>query len=116
MFLAALHIKILLCTTPTDLRKSIDGLCLVVDGSLEQNPGCGTVYVFCNRARDKIKILYWDRNGFCLLYKRLEKGRFKFPPLGENLVLELSELRWLLQGLDFRTLPKPQILSVKTYG
>jgi len=116
MFLAPPPMKILLCTTPTDMRKSIDGLCLLVDGDLGENPGCGSVYVFCNRARDKLKLLYWDGNGFCLLYKRLEKGRFKLPPLGENLVLGLSELRWLLQGLNFKDVPKPQVLSVKTYG
>ena len=116
MLLDPRGVKIFLCTTPTDMRKSIDGLCFLVDGTLDQNPGCGTVYVFCNRVRDKLKLLYWNGNGFCLLYKRMEKGRFQISPSGEHLVLELSELRWLLQGLDFRKLPKPQSLLVKTYG
>ncbi len=64
--------KILLCTAPTDMWKSINGLYFLVDGELDENPSCGTVYVFCNRIKDKLKILYWDGNGFCLLYKRLE--------------------------------------------
>ena len=110
------NLKILLCTQPTDMRKAIDGLCLIVCESFSQNPSCGSVYVFCNRGRDKCKVLYWDGNGFCLLYKRLEKGRFKLPPHGEPLDLRVGELRWLLQGLDFKNLPKPAEISVNLYG
>ena len=109
-------VDILLCTAVTDMRKSINGLCLLVDESLSQNPGCGTLYVFCNRARDKLKLLYWDGNGFCLLYKRLEKGRFKIPTQAQPLSINLSELRWLLQGIDLKALPKPEVLSMKYYG
>lgn len=107
--------KVLLCSTPTDMRKSINGLCFLVDGELEENPSCGTVYVFCNRVKDKLKILYWDGNGFCLLYKRLEKGRFKIPREAHSLAITADELRWLLQGIDFKKLPKPKVLAVKTY-
>jgi transposase len=87
-----------------------------VDGELEQNPSCGTVYVFCNRVKDKLKILYWDGNGFCLLYKRLEKGRFKIPNGGPSLSISPDELRWLLQGIDFKKLPKPKVMSIRTYA
>ncbi len=116
MLMDPLNLEILLCTSPTDMRKAINGLCLIVSESFSQNPSCGSVYVFCNRARNKLKLLYWDGNGFCLLYKRLERGRFKLPPEGEALGLGLSELRWLLQGLDFQKLPKPQSFSVSLYG
>lgn len=110
------NLKILLCTAPMDMRKSINGLCFLVDGVLGKNPSCGTVYVFCNRFKDKLKILYWDGNGFCLLKKRLEKGRFKIPNGDPSLSISSDELRWLLQGIDFKKLPKPKVLSVKTYA
>lgn len=110
------NLKILLCTAPTDMRKSINGLCFLVDCELGENPSCGTVYVFRNRVKDKLKILYWDGNGFCLLYKRLEKGRFKIPREAHSFSISPDELRWLLQGIDFKKLPKPKVLSIKTYA
>jgi len=61
-----------------DMRKSIDGLAALVESNLELNPMQGALFVFCNRGRDKIKILYWERNGFVLWYKRLEKHKFKW--------------------------------------
>jgi transposase len=109
------NLKVLLCTAPTDMRKSINGLCFLVDGELDENPSCGTVYVFCNRVKDKLKILYWDGNGFCLLYKRLEKGRFKIPKEAHSLSINADELRWLLQGIDFKKMPKPKVFSVDKY-
>ena len=105
--------RVLLCTAPTDMRKSINGLCFLVDDSLDENPSCGTVYVFCNRIKDKLKILYWDGNGFCLLYKRLEKGRFKIPKERHSFSISFDELRWLLQGIDFKKLPKPKVFFSK---
>ena len=110
------HMKVLLCTAPTDMRKSINGLCFLVAGVLDQNPSCGTLYVFCNKSRDKMKVLYWDGNGFCLLYKRLEKGRFKVPKEPHSLSISPDELRWLLQGIDFKRVPKPAVLSFKSYS
>jgi transposase len=86
-----------------------------VDGELGENPSCGTLYIFCNRVKDKLKILYWDGNGFCLLYKRLEKGRFKVPREAHSLAITADELRWLLQGIDFKKLPKPKVMSIRTY-
>jgi len=67
-----------LATEPVDMRKSINGLSVLVADHLELSPLSGSLFVFYNKARDKIKILYWDRNGFCLWYKRLEKHRFIF--------------------------------------
>lgn len=88
---------------PVDMRKSIDGLSFIVSSEFASNPSDGAVYVFFNKQRDKLKLLYWDRNGFCLWYKRLEKERFKIPEL-HGAVFEISpeNLRWLMDGLDIR--------------
>lgn len=82
---------------PFDLRKSIDGLALAVETSLGSSPLSGSVFVFFNRGRDKVKLLWWDRHGFWLAYKRLEKGRFRRPLEG---VISRSELLLLLEGVD----------------
>jgi transposase len=85
-----------------DMRKSIDGLSALVEQELEQNPMNGTLFVFCNRARDKIKMLYWERNGFVLWYKRLEKQRFKWLRDAQSGSLSMTgyQLNLLLDGLD----------------
>jgi transposase len=85
-----------------DRRKSIDGLSALVEQELEQNPMNGTLFVFCNRARDKIKMLYWERNGFVLWYKRLEKQRFKWLRDAQSGSLSVTgyQLNLLLDGLD----------------
>lgn len=85
----------------TDLRKSIDGLAAIVQEGFELDPFSSSLFVFCNKYRDKIKILYWDHNGFWLYYRRLEKGRFPWPRADSNEPMIISErqLRWLLDGL-----------------
>jgi transposase len=82
---------------PCDLRKSIDGLALAVETSLGASLLSGAVFVFFNRGRDKVKLLWWDRHGFWLAYKRLEKGRFRKPLSG---AISRSELLLLLEGVD----------------
>lgn len=84
-----------------DFRKSINGLALIVDQELGLDPYNSALYLFSNKARDKAKILYWDRTGFALWYKRLEKARFKWPRDGsDTATLEIDEqqLHWLLDG------------------
>ena len=85
-----------------DFRKSINGLVLVVEQELDRSPFEPALYLFCNRAKDKIKILHWDTTGFALWYKRLEKSRFKWPRNYSKSELSLDEqqLDWLLRGLD----------------
>ncbi|WP_221900084.1 IS66 family insertion sequence element accessory protein TnpB [Bathymodiolus platifrons methanotrophic gill symbiont] len=68
-----------LATGVTDMRKSINGLSLIVSEQFGHDPFNGSVFVFCNRSRDKLKILYWECNGFWLYYRRLDKGKFKWP-------------------------------------
>ncbi len=109
-------INILFYNQSMDMRKSIDGLSIVVAESLERAPQDGTLYVFCNRRRDKLKILYWQRNGFCLWYKRLEKDKFKFPKIADQLLtLSLQQLRWLLDGLDIDNIKGHAEVSYTTY-
>jgi len=71
--------KIYFCLKPTDMRCSFDGLAGMVDQVLDQDPLSGHLFLFCNRRRDRLKILYWDEDGLAIWYKRLEKGTFQFP-------------------------------------
>ena len=87
----------------TDLRKSIDGLAAVVSQVFELDPFSPSLFVFCNKDRDKLKILYWEHNGFWLFYRRLERGRFRWPPASAGqapLAVSHRQLRWLLDGLS----------------
>jgi transposase len=86
----------------TDMRKQINGLSIMVEQALSLNPFTGDLFAFCNRRCNMIKILYWDKNGFCLWHKRLEKHLFKWPRTEEEILLiGPRELNWLLDGLDF---------------
>jgi transposase len=91
---------------PVDFRKSINGLAVIVEAEMGLAPLSGALYVFCNRQRDKLKLLYWDASGFALWYKRLEQEKFKWPRRVEQDVIELSEqqLHWLLGGYDITRL------------
>lgn len=81
MFVLPPSTRVFLCTLPTDMRKSFDGLAAMTRDLVLQNPLSGHLFVFRNRNGDRLKVLYWDRAGFCLFYKRLEKGTFRFPPV-----------------------------------
>jgi transposase len=90
---------------PVDFRKSINGLSLLVQESMEQDVFSGALFVFGSRGRNKIKILYWDKTGFCLWYKRLERDRFKWPRKGDEVLsLTREQFDWLLRGLDIEKL------------
>ena len=94
--------RVYLALGTTDMRKSINGLSIIVEQAMELNPFSGELFVFCNRRRNIIKILYWDENGFCLWYKRLEEHRFKWPQRPEQVLsINRKQLSWLLAGLDF---------------
>ena len=103
MFLPSVNTKVYLALGSTDMRKSINGLSIMVSEQLELNPFSGHLFVFCNRRRNMLKILYWDRNGFCLWHKRLEKHIFKWPVSQEEVItIGKRELTWLMDGLDIR--------------
>ena len=83
------------------MRKQINGLSIMVADRLEMDPLSGHLFVFCNRRRNMIKVLYWNRNGFCLWHKRLEKHFFKWPEtIDEVCEIDNRQLGWLLDGLD----------------
>jgi transposase len=85
----------------TDMRKSIDGLSISVKQSFHLDPFSNSVFLFCGRRCDRLKALYWEGDGFVLLYKRLESGTFQWPRSeNEARIITLQQLRWLLEGLS----------------
>lgn len=100
-------VRIFLCTEVTDLRRGFDRLAEMVRESLRQDPLSGNLFVFRNRSGEKLKIFYWDEDGFCIWYKRLEEGTFRFPatPVGTGAIeVRASELAMLLEGIDLRSI------------
>ena len=93
--------KIYLACGYTDMRKSIDGLAAIVQQNFQLNPFSNNLFLFCGRKGNRLKALYWEGDGFVLLYKRLENGRFQWPRT-QSEVRQLSdrEFRWLLEGLS----------------
>lgn len=93
---------IYLHTAPVDFRKSVNGLLVIIETELDMNAFTGALFLFTNRKQDKLKCLFWDKTGFALYYKRLEKHKFKWPKLNDMDTLRLTEqqLNWLLGGYD----------------
>jgi transposase len=109
------NLRVFLAPGSTDMRKAINTLSILVEDTLRLNPLSGHFFVFCNRGRTIVKVLYWDRNGFCLWQKRLEKHRFKWPE-NEDQALEIGarELAFLLEGLDIRSVNPHEALNYST--
>lgn len=92
---------IYLCSEPVDMRRSFDGLSVLVMNVLDHNPLSGSLFVFANRRGDKLKVLYYDGQGLCVFYKRLERGRFRIPASAvQAMELTTQELALLLEGLE----------------
>jgi transposase len=109
MFPISSVLRFYLYTQPTDMRKSFDGLCGIVTTHLEKDPTCGAVFLFLNRRRDRIKLLVWDRNGFWILYKRLEQGRFQIPVTDtgkKEILLPYETIIMLLEGIDLSSIKR----------
>ena len=97
-------VKIYLVSRPVDMRLSFDRLEALVRDVLDQDPYSGHLFVFRNRRGDRVKILYWDRTGFCIWYKLLEQGTFRFPASATaGVEVEAAELSLLLEGIDLAT-------------
>ena len=96
------HVRILLCTQPQDFRKSFDGLALVTRQVLGENPQSGTLFGFFNKRMNRLKLLWWDENGYCLLYKRLHRAVVKLPVsasgAAQGVQIDGNELVTLLRG------------------
>jgi transposase len=96
-------VRIHFATELTDMRNGIDGLRAIVEGTLRHDPYGGHLFVFVGKAKDKVKILFWDRSGFVLYMKRLEKGRFQLPVVDarrNHVAMEAAQLTMLLDGID----------------
>lgn len=94
----------------TDMRRGFDGLSAQVQTVLSDNPFCGHLFVFRGRSGDRIKVLWWDGQGLCLFYKRLENGRFVWPKAESGKVhLTPAQLSMLLEGIDWRMPKRTQI-------
>ena len=102
MILDLSDVRIFVKPGPTDMRKQINGLSVLVEEQLEMDPFSGSLFLFCNRARRLIKIVYWDRTGFCLWVKRLEQDKFPWPAnKKEACEISIEEFKLLLKGIDF---------------
>jgi len=92
--------RIYLYRPPCDMRKSFDGLCGLIRTELDGDPLSGSLFVFCNRRRSMVKLLYWDRDGLAIWYKRLEKGTFNLPHnLTQNGRIDRLQLNLLIEGV-----------------
>lgn len=105
--------EVFLHREPVDFRKQINGLTVLVQTSMELDVMREALFVFTNRRRDRIKVLYWDRSGFCLWMKRLERQRFVWPLQHADDVIALNgeQLNWLLAGFDIFRFPPHQQLN-----
>lgn len=100
--------KIYLATGYTDLRRGIDGLAGMVQEQFQLDAFDDTLFLFCGRRNDRIKGLYWDSNGFLLLYKRLEEGRFRWPRTEQEAKqISREQFEWLCQGFEIEARNKP---------
>ena len=105
MFTLPPSVQILVATAPTDLRKSFDGLSVLVSSALGRDPLEGSLYVFYNRRRNQVRVLFWDRTGYCIFAKRLARGTFHFAEQAGAMgavEIEAPELSLILEGIDLR--------------
>ena len=113
-------VRIYVATDPVDLRRGFDGLAAATRSLIRQDPMSGHVFVFINRRKNRVKLLVWDRTGYLLLYKRLERGTFQIPPssiTGEQHVeLDSGELGLMLEGLDLRPAKRRKRWYRSPYG
>lgn len=97
-------VRVFVSLAPTDMRRSFDGLACLTRDVIQADPLSGHLFVFFNRQRDRVKILWWDRSGYALWYKRLEQGHFRIDPVGSGsqmrTEMEAAELALVLEGID----------------
>lgn len=110
--------RVYLHRAPIDMRRQMDGLAALVQGVMQQDPFSNCLFVFINRRRNKVKILTWEKNGFVLWYKRLERDKFAWPVKMSDVVVTLSgeQLNWLLDGYDVWRMTPHKSLAVAHIG
>jgi len=107
-------VKIYLCQQATDMRQSFDSLAMRVQCVIQQDPLSGYLFVFRNKRGNALKLLYWDRDGYAIWYKRLEKGTFNIPVnMPGDYQLEHHQLSMMLEGLDFTKIQRKKRFSLK---
>ena len=100
-------VRIWLATRATDLRKSFDSLAELVRQQLQGDPLSGQLFVFRNKRADRVKLLYWDEDGFVIIYKRLEAGTFRFPEVqAAGVEIRAADLQMLLDGIDLSSVKR----------
>lgn len=107
--------RIFVAADATDMRKGFDGLQGLVSGVLQQDPLCGHLFLFVNRRRDKLKILYWDGDGLAIWYRRLERGTFQMPQMADDqksAEIRSEELTMLLRGIDYSKVQRRKRFSL----
>ena len=112
-------VRIFLAAESTDMRKGFDSLAYLVESSMALDPVSGHLFVFRSRRGDRIKILWWDRDGYCLWYKRLEKGSFRFPAAttingSKGVEVKASDLMMILDGVDLGSVRRQRRYSRET--
>ena len=110
------EITIHVCLDPVDFRMGINGLSVLIEASLKYDPFSRNPFCFTNKRRNQMKVLYWERSGFCLWLKRLEEERFRWPSYLPGRVAKLTpeQLRWLLDGLDLKHMKPHRELEYRT--
>lgn len=102
MLYDVLKVRIFIRPGHTDLRKAINGLSVLIQEEMENDPFSGSMYLFCNKDKRLLKIIYWDKNGFCLWQKRLEKHKFPWPCTEQEILeIDYDKIQMLLKGIDF---------------
>ncbi len=111
MFGLPKSVGIYLAATPVDMRNSIDGLAAIVRNQWKEDVYCGHLFAFTSKRGDRVKILVWERGGFALYYKRLERGRFRVPAVRDDALgvqLDSAQLTMLLEGIDYSRVRRPR--------
>ena len=117
MIMPPAGIRELIATRPVDFRRGADGLAATVQTILQQDPFCGTIFVFRSKRADRVKMLVYDGTGLVLIWKRLEAARFKWPTISDGVMrLSSAQLAALLEGLDWRRVHAPRITRPKLAG
>ena len=105
MIAAPAGVKVLVATKPVDFRKGADGLAALVREQIQHDPFSGAIFIFRSKRADRLKILTWDGSGLVLLWKRLEQGAFRWPPISDGVMrLSASQLTALVDGMDWSRL------------
>ena len=108
------NLRYFLCCTPIDMRNGFDGLAGIVRNILKSDPVSGSIFIFLNKTRTHIKLLYWDGDGFALFYKRLEKGKYALTThCGASKEMKREELLMLLEGLSFDGMKRKSRFKIK---